>query len=229
MAFALSMHPAARHILDRSAPALWRRDSVVAIILCLAATAALSKAGDLMAAKVPRLVSFDLEMVPQYVDTWVPALACFFDGLISSVLFSAVLGVLIPILQAAWRRWAWLMCGMGLFFAVISAVSISHSVSDFLVGWAISATSFVVVAGVIGGILSTFFRDNALAYPVAIFCVVLVQPVMQLLSQPTKFYQWNGIFLLLLSILVLFCMLFPGKSARGVITGDAPCLPSIES
>ena len=63
-----------------------------------------------------------------------------------------------------------------------------------------------------------FFRDNALAYLATIFCLLVAEPIQVLLSQGAKFYEWNGLLLGSLSLMILGCLLV-GKTVAEVREG----------
>jgi len=83
----------------------------------------------------------------------------------------------------------------------------------------------MLFASIIGGFIIVFFRDNALAYPVAIFTVVLARPIAQFLLQPAKSYRWNGILLLGLTLATLSWVLFLQKPAAVVAPDTALQIP----
>ena len=45
-----------------------------------------------------------------------------------------------------------------------------------------------------------------IAYVAAIFCLQIAAPLVQLLSQPSVFFRWNGALVLIFSLLVLAWM-----------------------
>jgi membrane protease YdiL (CAAX protease family) len=207
VAFALSLYPEAQRLLRRSGRDAWRRDALVAILLGLAASAALSKLRALAALILPAAAPLRINLAPGALDSWSPALAYFSEALLAAVVAAAVAGVAISMIRSAWSGrdgWFW---GAMLLLLVVLGPSSAHSLSEFWTGWTLGALSLAVA----GGIVAAFFRDNALAYPAAAFSVAIANPIEELLSQPAPFYRWNGLLLAVLALMVVGWMLRPSR------------------
>lgn len=209
VALSLSLYPEAHLLLWRSLTGVWRRDALLAAILAVAASAALSNLGALVSQIWPAYAPLEIDLVSGNFAALSPALSFFFEALIQAILASAILAVLIAMLRSVWLRRPWWLWGAVALFAVTLAPSNPHSVRAFLIGWTLHAISF----GVATVLVTAFFRDNLLAYPVAIFSAIIAKPLVELLSQAARFYQWNGLALALLAAVTLLWMLLPGRSA----------------
>jgi len=83
-------------------------------------------------------------------------------------------------------------------------------VPEFLIGWVMIFVGVAVAVGVV----VLLFRDNVVAYTGAAFCVPLLGPVVSLLTQPSHYYRWNGVLLLVLILVVLGWLLAPGRERQ---------------
>lgn len=205
VALALSLFPKAQHVLSRRAGAVWRRDAAVAAVLGLATIAAFDNIEAMLTSVLPTYFSPRISLAPSSLDTWLPALPPFFSALIGSIALISGLGVFVAMLRTGWERRAWWMW-MGCALLLVSlGPSGAHSWREFLVVWMWGALSLAIVVW----ILRTFFRDNLLAYVVAMLSILVAKPVIELLSQGARTYQWNGWLLGVLSSAVLVWLLSP--------------------
>jgi len=207
-ALALSLFPEAQNLLRRSVPGAWRRDAALAAVLSLALAAAFDKLGAILTWYLPTYFPPQINLVPGYLNTWSPALDGFCSAILGSVLATAMLGVAIAIFQSGWSRRAWWFWLAVLLVLIALGPADSHSVREFVISWAYSAFSFSVTLL----ILTVFFRDNVLAYLASSFCLMVAKPIENLLSQGARVYQWNGVALAALSLMILGWLLL-GKTA----------------
>ncbi|OFV93894.1 MAG: hypothetical protein A3H28_05710 [Acidobacteria bacterium RIFCSPLOWO2_02_FULL_61_28] len=209
-AFAFSLYPAARGVLQRSDREVWRRDAVVAVALCLAVAAAIRNLGALVGERFPAYAAPRIALAPSELATWSPALAHFSGAALAALFGAASVAVLLWIFWSSWNTRTWWSWAAMILLVVVLGPSHAGSFPEFLVGWMLSAISLAAL----GGILAAFFRNNALAYPAALFSVGVANGTVELLTQPAAFYVGNGIVLAALAGTVLGWMLFPGKHAR---------------
>jgi hypothetical protein len=211
VAFALSLFPEAQRLLRRSGTSAWRRDATLAVILALAMTAAFEKLGAIRTSRWPAYFPPRIDLFPSHLDTWSPALAFLLSAVLGAVLATAGVAVLISVFRSGWSRRAWWIWMALLLLLVALGPSHAHSVREFLAGWIYMVISFAIPVWMV----VTFFRDNALAYLAAVFCVTVADPVVNLLFQAARIYQWNGLLLAGLSLVVLGWLLLPERSAAG--------------
>jgi membrane protease YdiL (CAAX protease family) len=210
VALAFSLFPEAALLLWRSRTGAWRRDAAVAVFLSLAITAGLGTIQAVLTSVLPIYFPPKVDLAPSTLSTWSPALAALLPAIPGSIAALAGLGLLIAILRSCWSRprwWFWVGC---LLFLITLGPANARSVREFLIVWTYSAVSIAFVIWVI----AIFFRDNALAYLVTIFCSFVAAPVVELFSQGARIYLWNGLLLTLLSAAILGWLLLPDKSAR---------------
>jgi len=195
----------------------------VAVILTLTITLAFRKLSAILTSVLPTYFPPRIDLFPSHLDTWSPAVAFLFSALLESVLLMAGLAVVIAVFQSGWSRRAWWVWAALLLLLIALGPAHAHSVREFLAVWIYEAISFAVFIWVI----DTFFRDNALAYLAAIFGMLVACPSMELLSQAARVYQWNGLLLGGLSLIVLAWLLLPDRSAAAL--GRGRTLPSVDS
>ena len=211
VAFALSLFPEAQRLLRRSGTRAWRRDAAIAVVLALAMTAAFEKLGAILTSRWPVYFPPRIDLFPSHLDTWSPALAFLLSAVLGAVLATAGVAVLIAVFKSGWSRRAWwIWVALALLFIALGP-SHAHSFREFLAGWIYTVISFAIPVWMV----ATFFRDNALAYVAAVFCITVADPVVNLLSQAARIYQWNGLLLAGLSLAVLGWLLLPERSAAG--------------
>ncbi|HYN16262.1 MAG TPA: CPBP family intramembrane glutamic endopeptidase [Terriglobales bacterium] len=218
VAFALSLFPEAQRLLRRSGTRAWRRDAMIAVILSLAMTAAFEKLGARLTSLWPAYFPPRINLVPGHLDTWSPALAFLLPAVLGAMPATAGVVVLIAVFKSGWSRRAWWIWVALLLLLIALGPSHAHSVREFLAGWIYTVISFAIPVWMI----ATFFRDNALAYLAAVFCVTVADPVVNLLSQAARIYQWNGLLLGGLSLAILGWLLFPERSAAGLERAASP-------
>jgi hypothetical protein len=111
---------------------------------------------------------------------------------------------------AGWRRRAWWYWAGGILFLVVLGPSGSHTLGEYGAGWLVRFIPLVATVA----IFILFFRNNPLAYLTATFGSVAVPPIIDLLSQPSSFYRWNGVLLCILVAAVLLWLLAPSRKPR---------------
>lgn len=118
--------------------------------------------------------------------------------------------MLIYIIRAGWklRAW-WLWLGLALVLVALGPTH-AHSFAAFGVGWVMSVLPLLVAALVVG----FFYRDNILAYVLALFGSQVAESLVDLLSQPNRFFIQNGVALAVLAALVLAWMLWPSNGVE---------------
>jgi len=222
VAFALSLFPEGQRLLRRSATHVWRRDAAIAVVLTLAMTFAFKNLHALLTARLPKYFIPEINLVPGHLETWSPALAFLFSALLESVLAAASVAVVIAVFRSGWLRRAWWMWAALLLLIIALGPTHAHSVREFLAVWIYEVVSFAAFVWII----TAFFRDNALAYLAAVFAVLVVSPIVQLLSQAAGLYRWNGLLLGALSLIVLGWLLLPDQSGKFVSRTSLPAVDS---
>ncbi len=216
VAFALRLYPKTQGLLRRSAARPWRRDAAWASLVALSMGFAFDRLRDLLTGRWPVFFPPRLDLAPSYLDTWSPALAHLFSVVPGCVLATAGIAVVIAIFQTGWSRRAWWIWAALLLLAVTLGPANARSAGEFFAAWAYSALRLTAVVWIV----VTFFRDNALAYLAAIFCVMAADPIIELLSQGARVYRWNGLLLLAACLGIAAWLLAPdragGKIDRGI-------------
>jgi len=210
---ATSLYPDAWRVFRSSARRLWRRDAAVAIVVSLAAAGALSRLSALMASRFHAYARVRIGLAPDLFNVFWPGASFFLFGLLASLLVPAMAAVLIYLFRQGAKRRAWWLWPGGLLLLVSLGPWRAHSLPEFIVEWSIGFGALAVAAGIV----ALFFRDNALAYVGAAFCLPLAQPLLSLLSQPAAFFRWNGLLLGLLAAGILGWMFLGGR--------ESPSLP----
>ena len=209
VALATSLYPDAWMIFKGAARRTWRRDAVIALILGVAAAAGISQLNAAISDRFHTFAPVSIEIFPSLMDTSWPGIAFLLHTLIFTVLYASLLGILIYLVRSGWSRRAWWIWPIVLLAVVGLGPAGAHSVREYAAGWFMGllplAAAVVVVVW--------FFRSNILAYVGAIFCLQVAAPLVQLLSQPSTFFRWNGASLLILSLVVLAWMLVAGGMA----------------
>jgi membrane protease YdiL (CAAX protease family) len=209
MGLAASLYPNAWQVFCGTARRVWRRDAAIAIVVSLAAAAGLSQLNALIAARFHAYAPVQIDLVPDLFDASWPGAGFVLRGVLSCCFAPAIAAVLIYLFRNGWARRAWWLWVAAPFLVVALGPPLAHSRPEFLVGWVMRFVALMVVAGVV----ASFFRDNVLAYLGAAFCLPLARPLVELLLQPAAFFQWNGLLLALLALVLVGWMLSGGREA----------------
>ena len=202
---AFSLYPDTLKVFSGAARRVWRRDALVALVLSLAAGAAMSRADALLTALFHAYAPINTEVLSGNFSTHWPALAIFLGVLGRTLLYAPAAGLAIYTVRTGWklRAW-WLWVGLTLVLVYLGPMH-AHSLAEFGAGWIMSLIPLVVAAIVMG----FFLRDNILAYLVVLFGLQTGEGLMDLFSQPNKYFMQNGVALALLAGMVLVWALWP--------------------
>jgi membrane protease YdiL (CAAX protease family) len=206
----LSIYPQAGLVVRASARRRWRGDAVVAIVLGLAAIAAYDELTALITSRFHVYAPVSIDLLSGPYESLSPGAGFFLRALFRSVLYAAVAALAIYVIRLGLARRAWWL-GVGVLLGLVSlGPPRAHSVPEFLLGW------IMVFAAVLIGVclVALFFRDNALAYLAAAFCVPLLSAVVSLLTQPAPYFRWNGALLLALILPVLGWLFVPWRERQ---------------
>jgi len=208
---ALSCYPDAGKIFNGTARRIWRRDALVALVLSLAAGAGLSRVDALLTNMFHAYASFNDELFPPDYSTLWPAGGIFISILTRTILSASAAAVAILIIRTGWKLRAWWLW-LGLMLILVSfGPTHAHSLREFAAGWVMAFLPLLVVVLLVG----FFLRDNILAYFVVLFGGQAAEALINLFSQPSKYFVQNGVALALLVGIVLAWMLLPsGKSEK---------------
>jgi membrane protease YdiL (CAAX protease family) len=214
---ATSFYPEAWKVFEGSARRVWRRDAIIAFILSLAARGAIVRFETFLADRFHAFAPVGASIFPEQFNTAYPGIAFILHALLFTVFYAALAGIAVYIVRLGWSRGAWWFWAAGALLFVSLGPASAHSVREFLVGWVLGLVPLVVAVL----IAVYFFRDNFLAYVGAVLCLEAAGPLVKLLSQPATFFQWNGVLLLVLAIVVLGWIVGSvGKSARSSEPGN---------
>jgi membrane protease YdiL (CAAX protease family) len=216
---AASYYPDAWKVLSGAARRVWRRDALVALVLSLAAGAALSRVDAVLINVFHAYATFNDELFPPAFSTLWPGAGMFLSILTRTLLYAAAAGLAIFIVRNGWKLRAWWLW-LGLVLILVSlGPTHAHSLVEFGAGWVMNLLPLLVAALVVG----FFLRDNILAYLVALFGAQAAKALMNLFSQPNKYFLQNGVALALLAGIVLAWMLWPsgGGEVSKVDAGSA--------
>jgi hypothetical protein len=214
VALALSVFPEAKCLLRRSGRNTWRTDAVVAVLLGLAVPAAFGTLNAMLTSRLPTYFPPEFNLHISDFNTWSPALDALFSAVPGAVVGTAMMGVAIAIFQSGWSRRTWWFWVALLLLLIAMCPAQAHGVREFFAvwGWGIICIAVTIL------IVAAFFRDNVLAYLVTIFCGLVADPIQALLSQGVKFYEWNGLLLAGLSLMILGWLLI-GRTVPEVTVG----------
>jgi len=196
---ATSLYPDAWKVLEGAARRVWRLDAVVVFILSVATGAALARLQTLFADRFHTFAPVQAGIFPSLLDSAYPGMAFILHALIFTVFYAALAGIVIYIVRSGWSRGAWWVWAAGALLLVSLGPANAHSVREFLAGWVMGFVPLAVAVL----IAAWFFRTNVLAYVGAIFCLEVAGPLVDLLSQPSSFFRWNGVVVLVFAFLVL--------------------------
>ncbi len=221
---AASFYPDAWKLFRRSARRVWHRDALVVVILSLAAAAGLARLDALMATVFHAYAPITVELFPRAFSTTWPTLGFLLPGLIWSLIYTALVGLVIFVVRMGWnlRAW-WLWAGVTLILVSLGPAR-AHSLGAYAVGWVGTFLPLVVAVA----LAALFLRDNILGYVAVLFCLQLADPLRQLFSQPNAFFGWNGVALAFLAGVVLIWMLVAPGDTEGTAgdSGSGPALPA---
>ncbi|MGH9375908.1 MAG: CPBP family glutamic-type intramembrane protease [Terriglobia bacterium] len=208
---AASLYPEAWQALQGNARRIWRRDAVIALAVSIAVSAGIEKLLALVADHAHAFGTSSFPSPPQGLDAFLPGIGAFVRGLVYAAAASAVLGVLIYGVSHGWRRrsrWLWLG---GVFLLVALGPPGAHSLAQWGAVWLLRFIPLVAAVALI----ALFFRDNPLAYVLAAFVSAVAGPLVELFSQPARFFHWNGLLLGALTAVVIIWLLFaPGSRSQ---------------
>jgi hypothetical protein len=208
---AASLYPGTWKIFSGATRRVWRRDALGALVLSLAAGAGLARVDALLTSVFHAYAPIKDELFSATFSTRWPAAGFFLSTLTRSMLYAALLGLVITIIRAGWRLRAWwLWLGLALVLVSLGPTHV-HSFAAFGVGWVMAFLPLLVAAVVVG----YFLRDNLLAYLMVLFCTQVAGPLIELFSQASPFYLQNGAALALLTAVVLGWMLWSPSGVEG--------------
>jgi membrane protease YdiL (CAAX protease family) len=208
-ALVFSLFPEAQGSLRRSATRPWRRDAAVAVLLVFAMEQGRGTILALLTSKLPTYFPPQIDLVPNHLDSWSPALGSFVSALLASIFAASGVALAIAIFRSGWSRRAWWFWLGGVALLVGLGPTNAHSFREYLLGWSVAAVGFALFIWVV----TMFFRDNALAYVAGIFCLFAARPIEELIHQGARLYVWNGVLLGAFCILLLARLLSPQLSA----------------
>ncbi len=206
-----SLYPDVWKLSSGAARRVWRRDALVALVLSLAAGAGLARVNALLISVFHAHAPIKDELFSAAFSTLWPAAGFFLSSLTRTMMFGAVVALLIFIIRVGWRMRAWwLWLGLALVLVTLGPTH-AHSLAAFGIGWVMELLPLLVAAVVV----CFFFRDNILAYVMVLFCAQVAEPLVDLFSQKNAFFLQNGAALALLSVAVLVWMLWASRGAEG--------------
>jgi membrane protease YdiL (CAAX protease family) len=203
VALATSLYPDSWAIFRGAVRRVWRRDVFIALVLTVAAAVGVSQLNDLISDRFHTFAPVSFGIFPGRMDVSFPCISIILHAFIYTIFGAALAGILIHVVRSGWSHRAWWIWPVALLVFVSLGPSGAHSVREYLAGWVMGflpLAAAVVIAG-------CFCRTNILAYVAAIFCLQIAAPLVQLLSQPSAFFRWNGALVLIFSLLVLAWML----------------------
>ena len=187
---------------------------MVALVLSLAAGAGLSQFDAILTRVFHAYAPIKDELFSVTFSTLWPSAGLFLSSLTRTLIYATVLGLtIIHIVRASWKLRAWWLWPALALVLVALGPPRAHSLAAYGVGWAMAFVPLAVAALLIG----FFFRNNILAYLLAIFGSQVAEGLMDLFSQHNRFYLQNGVVLALLAGLVLAWALWPAdENAKSV-------------
>ena len=206
VALATSLYPDAWRIFQGAARRTWRRDAVIVFILGVAAAVGVTQLNTLISDRFHSFAPVSIDIFPGVFDTASPGIAVLLHALIFSILYAALVGILIYLVRSGWLRRAWWIWPVAILVIVSLGPAGAHSVREYVAGWVMN---FLPLAAAVA-IAAWFCRSNVLGYVGTIFCLEITGPLVQLLSQPSMFFRWNGAMLMVLGLLVLAWMVVAG-------------------
>jgi membrane protease YdiL (CAAX protease family) len=209
VALAASLYPDAWGIFSGAARRVWRRDVVIAIVLSVATAVGISQLIALISNRFHTFAPVSISIFSSRMDTSSPGFGVLVHALIYTVLGAAAIGILLHLACEGWHRRAWWVWPVAFLILVGLGPSGAHSVREYVAGWVMGFLPFAAAVAIAGW----FFRSNILSYVAAIFCLQVAAPLVEMLSQPAMFFRWNGVVLLVLTLLVLSWMLTVGDRA----------------
>ncbi len=200
------LYPDAWQLLRAQSRSLWRRDAAVAIIVSVAASVATNRVVALVAGRFHAHAPIDLGFASETFNGSLPGAGSFLGAVQAALVASIVAALAIFVLRfarAAGSLWLWLGA---LLLLVSLGPAHAHSIREYLVGWVMRVLPLALAVG----ITAAFLRGNVAAYLGAAFCVTLVQPLVTLFLQPSRYYQWNGALLIFLALVFVGWLLAVG-------------------
>jgi hypothetical protein len=207
---AVSLYPEAWQLLRGSSRRVWRRDAAVSIALVLAAGAGLNKLAALFASRFHVFAPVDIGIFPDMFNAALPGAGFFLRALMESVVFIGGLGLAIYVIRLGWTKGAWWLW-VGILLGLVGlGPAGAHSVREFFAGWVMSFVPLAIAVAIV----FWFFGNNLLAYLGAVFCLLVAEPLVSLLSQQAAFYRSNGLLLAVLVFLFLVWLLLVGGGSE---------------
>ncbi|TAM84121.1 MAG: CPBP family intramembrane metalloprotease [Acidobacteria bacterium] len=207
VALASSLYPDSWAIFRRAARRVWRRDALIALALSIAAAVGISQLNTLISDRFHTFAPVSFGIFSGRMDVSLPAISVILHAFIYAVLVAALAGILIYLARLGWSRRDWWIWPLALLVLVSLGPTGAHSVREYAAGWVMASIPLFAAIVIVG----CFFRANILAYVAAIFCLQIAAPLVELLSQPSAFFRWNGIVLVALSLLVLLWIFAVGS------------------
>jgi membrane protease YdiL (CAAX protease family) len=203
VALATSLYPDSWAIFRSPARRVWRRDAIIALALSVAAGVGIAQLNALISDRFHTFAPVSFGIFSGRMDVSWPGVSMMLHAFIYTIFGAALAGILIHVVRSGWSRRAWWIWPVGLLVLVSMGASGAHSLREYMAGWVMGFLPLAAAVAIAGW----FCRTNILAYVAAIFCLQVAAPLVQLLSQPSMFFRWNGALVLIFSMLVLAWML----------------------
>ena len=210
VALVTSLYPDSWGILRSSVRRVWRRDALIVIVVSVVAALGVSQLNDFISDRFHAFAPVHFGIFSAQMDTSSPGISVILNALVFTILYAAAVGIVVYLARSGWKRRAWWIWPMALLVLVSLGPSGAHSVREYVAGWVMWFLPLAVAVA----IAAWFCRSNILAYVGAIFCLQVAGPLVQMLSQPSIFIRWNGVLLLVASLLVLAWLLATGGRVR---------------
>ena len=213
---ATSLYPDAWRILRSSARRTWSLDAAMAVALTIAAAAAIHQLNAVLTVRLHAYAPVSIALVPGGLDSLVPGAGGWLGAVLLTILLPATAAVLIWTVRRGWSTRSWWLWVGALLVIVRMGRADAHSLPQFATGWAMSALPGLAILALVVFI----YRDNIAAYLGSVFCLLVTEPLVTLISQPVAFYRWQGVLLAVLSAAFLWWLLAPGGKARAATNDE---------
>jgi len=214
-ALAVGLYPDAWRIFSARDRRVWARDAAITLIVALAVGAGISNLSTLFFNHFHAYAPPAKAIVNGSFAESLPALGIILPSFYLYTVFSlAGLAAAIRLAVLGGRQRAWWLWLAIVLLVLARGPATAHTLRQFLIPWVPGVMGLIAACGVI----ALFFRNNIAAYIVVAFTLPLVEPLISLLGDPAPFYRWNGIFLAVLTAVVLIAILFPQVKSAGVST-----------
>ncbi|NIA30208.1 MAG: CPBP family intramembrane metalloprotease, partial [Actinobacteria bacterium] len=197
-----ALYPQSLQTLSRSFRKLFSRDAVLISIIAALGFAGILRLNSVLLAHFSKAGLINSLPIPVAVDSLLPFFTVFKNVVLVSILFPAMLGTIIFVLQDVFKKPLWIML-IGIAGVLSFIPADAHTMAETLLA-GIQVT--LLLAWIVVVVIS-FAKKNFLAYMLMPVVFIAISSAAELVKQGNRFLFFNGILLIVVAVIfILWCI-----------------------